>query len=219
MIQELRRQIPFEEFDYQSLMYSLRRYRQPRAKISALLADGAIVRVKKGLYVFGADYRRRPFSRELLANLIYGPSYISLDYALSYHGLIPEAVATVTSVTCGRSRIFSTPVGFFTYKTLPLEPFRTGMDRIETGDGRSFLMAIPEKALADRLALDRTLSITSRRELGAWLVEGLRIEPDRLKSLDADRLDEICDHYRSRKVALLRDLVRSLRKKEEKGHA
>jgi len=72
---------------------------RPRDKISDLLKKGTIIRVKKGLYVFGEDNRKKPYSKEILANLIYGPSYISLDYALQYHGLIPERVEAVTSVT------------------------------------------------------------------------------------------------------------------------
>ncbi|MGD0626568.1 MAG: hypothetical protein ABSB32_17880 [Thermodesulfobacteriota bacterium] len=62
-----------------------------------------IIRVKKGLYIFGETYARRPFSREVLANVIYGPSYVSLDYALHYHGLIPERVEAVISIP-GRTR-------------------------------------------------------------------------------------------------------------------
>nr|HOP40619.1 hypothetical protein [Geobacteraceae bacterium] len=106
MNEPLLNKIPHEEFDYQTLLDAVRDYAQPRMKISSLLAKGVIVRVKKGLYIFGEAQRRRPFCRELLANLIYGPSYISLEYALHYHGLTPERVEAVTSVTCGRSRSF-----------------------------------------------------------------------------------------------------------------
>ena len=64
-------QIPREEFDYQTLVDVLKGYSRPRNKIADLIHKGVIVRVKKGLYVFGNDYRRRPYSKELLANLIY----------------------------------------------------------------------------------------------------------------------------------------------------
>ena len=110
----LRGLIPREEFDYQTLNQGLRGYASPRDKITDLLRKGVVVRVKKGLYVFGPAFRRRAFSREVLANLLYGPSYISLEYALQHHGLIPEAVETLTSVTTGRSRQFRTPLGAFT---------------------------------------------------------------------------------------------------------
>jgi len=204
--------IPHEEFDYQTLLDAVRDYAQPRMKISSLLAKGVIVRVKKGLYIFGEAQRRRPFCRELLANLIYGPSYISLEYALHYHGLTPERVEAVTSVTCGRSRSFSTPVGVFTYRRISLEAFRTGMDRVELEDGRSFLIAIPEKALADHLVAQRGAGLTSQKELHDYLVDNLRVAETTIRELDPARLMEIAEHYRSRRIRLLADLVRRMRK-------
>mgnify|MGYP000966789151 CR=1 FL=1 len=212
--------ISHEEFDYQTLLDALQGYAQPRMKISTLLAKGIIIRVKKGLYIFGETQRRRPFCRELLANLVYGPSYISLEYALSYHGLTPERVETVTSVTCGRSRIFETPVGIFTYRMIPLEAYRTGMDRVELDGGRSFLIAIPEKALADRVVAERGAGISTQKELYDFLLNNLRVDPTVLRELDAARLMEIAVHYRSRRVRLLADLVSRLRKShKERGNA
>ena len=200
--------IPYEEFDYQTLLDSIHGYARPRMKISAMLAKGDIVRVKKGLYVLGESMRRRPYCRELLANLVYGPSYVSLEYALHYHGLTPERVESVTSVTCGRSRIFDTPVGTFSYRMIPMEAFRTGMDRIELDDGRSFLMAIPEKALADLLVSDRGAGISTQKELHDYLIEDLRVDPADLRDLDPVRLEEIARLYRSRRVKLLAQLVK-----------
>ena len=217
MNEPLRNKIPHEEFDYQTLLDALRGYAQPRMKISGLLAKGTIVRVKKGLYIFGESERRRPFCRELLANLIYGPSYISLEYALHYHGLTPERVEVVTSVTCGRSRTFDTPVGAFSYRMIPLEAFRTGMDQAELDAGRSFLIAIPEKALADRIVAERGVGITTQKELHEFLVEHLRIDPAALAKLDPARLAEIAGHYRSRRVKLLADLVTRLRRSGKGG--
>ena len=104
-IGQIRQQIDREVFDYQRLLQCLTTYAKPRDRVKRLLDAGDIVRVKKGLYVFGDAYRRAPVSRELLANLIYGPSYISLDYALAWHGLIPERVTTVTSLPNARSAI------------------------------------------------------------------------------------------------------------------
>ena len=212
MTEPLLKRIPYEEFDYQTLLDVIKRYAQPRMKISSLLAKGTIVRVKKGLYILGESQRRRPYCRELLANLIYGPSYVSLEYALHYHGLTPERVETVTSVTCGRSRAFDTPVGAFSYRMISLEAFRTGMDRVELDGGRSFLIAIPEKALADRIVADRGTGITTQKELHDYLLANLRIDPAALRELDPARLAEIARHYRSRRVKLLADLVGRLSK-------
>jgi len=203
----LLKSIPYEEFDYQTLLDAVQGYARPRMKISGMLARGDIVRVKKGLYILGEPLRRRPFCRELLANLIYGPSYISLEYALHYYGLIPERVETITSVTSGRSRTFATPVGAFSYRMIPLEAFRTGMDRVELTDGRSFLMATPEKALADRIVADRGAGISTRKELLEYLLTTLRIDPAGLRTLAPERMTEIARHYRSRRVRLLADLA------------
>jgi hypothetical protein len=181
-------------------------------KISGMLAKGDIVRIKKGLYILGESLRRRPYCRELLANLIYGPSYISLEYALNYHGLTPERVETITSVTCGRSRTFDSPVGTFSYRMIPMEAFRTGMDQVELDDGRSFLIAIPEKALADRIVTERGAGILTQKELHEYLLEDLRIDPANLRGLDPTRLMEIARHYRSRRVKLLADLITRLSK-------
>ena len=221
MIQTIRKQISQEEFDYQTLLDCLKGYARPRDKISDLLRKGSIIRIKKGLYIFGDEYRRSPFSREILANLIYGPSYISLDYALQHYGLIPERVETVTSVTTGRFRRFSTPVGLFTYRMIPLEAFRIGMDRIEIGDGRAFLMATPAKALADKLYDVRGIGIQSQRELNDYLEHNLRIDPASLKELRPAELDTIAQAYHSRKVRLLSNLVRRIchQVEKESGHA
>jgi predicted transcriptional regulator of viral defense system len=208
----LLKSIPYEEFDYQTLLDAVHGYARPRMKISAMLAKGDIVRVKKGLYILGEPLRRHPFCRELLANLIYGPSYISLDYALHYHGLIPERAETVTSVTCGRSRSFDTPIGTFSYRRITLDAFRTGMDRVELDDGRSFLIAVPEKALADRVIADRGAGLSTQKALHDYLLANLRMAPADLAELDPSRLAEIARLYRSRRVKLLADLVSRLGK-------
>jgi len=221
MIQTIRKQIPQEEFDYQTLRDCLKGYARPRDKISDLLRKGSIIRIKKGLYIFGDEYRRSPFSREVLANLMYGPSYISLEYALHYYGLIPERVEAVTSVTTGRSRRFSTPVDLFTYRMIPLEAFRVGMDRIEIGGGRAFIMATPAKALADKLQEVRGIGVQSQKELNDYLENNLRVDPLALKELDPSELDTISRGYQSRRIRLLSDLARHIHHKaeEERGHA
>lgn len=206
----LLKSIPYEEFDYQTLLDAVHGYARPRMKISGMLAKGDIIRVKKGLYILGEPLRRRPFCRELLANLIYGPSYVSLEYALHYHGLTPERVQAVTSVTCGRSRTFYTPVGTFSYRMISLEAFRTGMDRVELEDGRSFLIAIPEKALADRIVADRGAGISTQKELHEYLLSSLRIDSAGLRELNPARVAEIARVYRSRRVKLLADLISRL---------
>jgi hypothetical protein len=212
MYEQLRQAIPFEEFDYQTLLDSLRGYAFPRKKITSMLHKREILRVKKGLYLFGEGQRRSPYCRELLANLIYGPSCISLEYALHYHGLTPERVETITSVTCGRSRSFATPVGSFSYRMIPLTAFSIGIDRIELPDGRSFLMAIPEKALADRIMLERGGDISTQKGLLCYLTDNLRIDPAALQQLDPGSLLTIAEGYRSKRLKQLASLIKRLQR-------
>lgn len=221
MIETIRNKIEHEEFDYQTLLVCLKEYARPRDKISALLKKGFIIRIKKGLYIFGDEYRRRPYFREILANLIYGPSYLSLDFALQRYGLIPERVEALTSVTTGRSRKFFTPVGLFTYRKIPLEAFRIGMDRVEINDGRAFLMATPEKAMADKLYDSRGAGIQTQKKLSAFLEDNLRIDPVALRDLNSTDLDAIASRYRSKKIRLLSDLIKRVRQKgkKEDSHA
>ncbi len=207
MIETLRKKIEGEEFDYQTLIDCLEGYSNPRAKITQLLRKGIIIRIKKGLYIFGEAYRRRPYSKELLANLIYGPSYISLEYALQYYGLIPERVEAVTSVTSGRSRTFLTPAGLFTYRQIPVYALSTGMDRIELKDGTAFLIATPEKALVDKIISDRGASVCTQIKLIDYLENDLRIDMENLMTLNPVVLDNIAGRYSSRKIKKLINFI------------
>lgn len=201
-IAHLRHTVDGEVLDYQTVLHALHAYRKPRDKLTALLAAGDLLRVKKGLYVFGDAHRRRPFSRELLANLVYGPSYVSLDYALAHYGMIPERVEAVTSVTTGKRRIFHTPLGEFTYTPLSLPRYGCGIDRIESGPNMFFLMATREKALLDKVWCDKRPRSRALDETWSYLVEDLRIDPETLGTLCLDALDAMAARYGSAKVFL-----------------
>jgi len=206
MVMSLRREIGREEFDYPALMAALSAFAKPHDRITYLLRTGEIIRVKKGLYVFGQDSRQRPYSRELLANLVYGPSFVSLDYALSYHGLIPEKVAQVTSVTSGRARKFDTPVGYFVYRPVPVASFHFGMTRVENVDV-SFLVASPERALADKVREDRAALVRSLGSAEQYLFEDLRIDREAFGELNQTSFREIARALGSRKAQICADLL------------
>jgi hypothetical protein len=216
MLEKLRSKITGEEFDYPALLDSLREYGHPRDKITDLMKKKIIVRVKKGIYIFGEKYRRRSFSREILSNMICGPSYISLDYALHYYGLIPERVEAVTSVTVSRSRRFSTPVGLFIYHGISMDAFQIGIDQVDIETGRSFLIATPEKALADKIQADRGIAIRNQAEMKTYLLDNLRIDPGGLERLNLEKISLIADQYRSRKLRLLGGTLRKLGGKGQK---
>lgn len=148
---QLRNKSQGEEIDYTFVMDCLKDYKSPRSKLTTLLKKGDLIRVKKSLYLFGPDYRKGLYSKEIMANKIYGPSYISLEYALAYYGLIPEYVTEVTSVSTKRARNFDTPIGRFSYAHLPPKLYQVGFNLIPIRNNETALIATAEKALADLL--------------------------------------------------------------------
>ncbi len=210
MIENIRKEITGEEFDYQTLLNALKGYKQPRDKITALLRRGSIVRVKKGIYIFGKQWAQRPFSREVLSNMIFGPSYISLDYALHFHGLIPERSEAMTSVTTARAKRFSTPIGLFIYRGIPLRAYPIGVDQIDTEGNRSFLIASPEKALADKVSTDHGTGLRSQSDIKDYLLTHLRMDPGGLKKMNLKLLSNIATRYNSHKILTLYRLIASM---------
>ncbi|MFA5687664.1 MAG: hypothetical protein WC959_00705 [Kiritimatiellales bacterium] len=208
----LRDQIESDEFDYQVLMDALSDYAAPRARVTALLRSGEIIRVKKGLYVFGPHRRKFPVCRELLANLIYGPSVVSLESALAYYRLIPERVDAVTSVTTGRPGRFETPLGLFIYRPTP--GLSLGIDRLTGSANRAFLMAVPERALADKIREDRATGLRTQQDMEVYLYENLRMEPEAVRDFSPDMLEQLAECLCSHKVRVLAGLVRSARRKQ-----
>lgn len=209
MMNHLRQRIPYEEFDYVTLTNCLKDYARPRDKITRLIRSKAIIRIKKGLYVFGQEFSRGPLSRELLANLIYGPSYISLEYALSYYGMIPESVETVTSVTSGKSRIFTTPIGRFTYWSIPAAAYRIGCDLAPLDNSRSFLIASREKALADFIRHDHSPALSKTNDFQSYLFEHHRMDPGELSRMNLKRLETIAQSCRSRRIHRMTNFLRT----------
>lgn len=211
----IRKRIPFDVFDYATLVSALSGYRKPRDKITKLLASGNVIRIKKGLYCFGEAVQKQPLSREYLANLIYGPSYVSLEYALAFYGLIPDRVEVVTSVTTARSRTFTTPVGEFSYRMLTGGRYDYGADLLES-TGITFLIATQEKAISDCIWSDKRLEGRSVSMIETYLLEDLRIDPGQIAELDLTRLVRIAEVYRSRKID---NLVRCVQKLRSRSYA
>lgn len=206
-IEQIRNKIEGEIFDYTQLMFALSHYQKPRDTVSGLLKRGHIIRVRKGLYVFGPVWRRTSLLLEPLANMVYGPSAISLDYALAWYGLIPERVNTITSVTTGRSREFNTPVGRFSYNQLTKKRFSAGLMRQNNQVG-SMLIAEPLKALADKVWTDIRFRPTSIASYADYLFADLRIDEDTLAPLIIkDKVHVIEQAYATRKVLWLMDYL------------
>jgi predicted transcriptional regulator of viral defense system len=191
------------EFDYNLLKSSLRDYKHPRVKINQLIKSQQIIRVKKGIYVkTGQSY-----SPLVLANMIYGPSYISQDFALALYGLIPERVSTVTSMTTGRHKEFATPCGNFSYEHLALRVYPHGIRRVEIEGGRAYLIASPEKALVDRIWTIKGLD--TLKKLEDYLEADMRFDFANIKQIKISSLKKLADVYDVPVIYLLEHLLRA----------
>lgn len=138
-----------------------------RGKIARLLEAGDLISLRRGLYA-----SRRDLDPLGLAGSIYGPSYISFETALSWHGMIPELVTEVLSATIKRSSSFENALGRFRYQSVPKAIYPIGIQRHPESD-LPFLIASPTKALADRIA--REPGFRSMTDVARWM-EGMRIE-------------------------------------------
>jgi len=205
--QQLLKLIPQEEFDYTLLTGTLSKYSGVRQKIHQLLRDQIITRVKKGLYVFGPEYNRAPVCKEVLANLIYGPSCISLEYALAYHGLIPERVEQITSVTSNRDKAFETHLGRFSYRHLGIKRYPHGIEQIWIDDRHPVLMASSEKALLDYLVLKRVTGITGTEEAEQFLESDLRIDRANWKQFNPNTLRQLNRFYGHKGAEYIMDVL------------
>ena len=161
-------------------------FKFPRNKVSALEKRGNIIRLKKGLYVISEKISRTPVSRELIANHLYGSSYLSLETVLSYYGMIPERVFAIRSMTTKRAKTFETPFGTFDYTTVSTDYFSIGIRQEIVENQYAFLIATPTKAVCDMIVATPNLRLQSVKAMQTYLVEDLRIDFDVLKSLDKD---------------------------------
>jgi len=155
------------------------------------VAGGEVWRLHRGLYSLSERYTRTPINPLELAQRIHGPSYLSLETALSRHGWIPEGVQAITSAADGRSRVFNTPVGLFSFTRVPQRVFLAGVRRVVDDEGGgAFFLATPLKALAD-------LVYAQRRDWhsAAPVVESLRVEEESLAELRAELFDEVLPAY------------------------
>ena len=153
-------------------------------RIAALEKAGDLVRLKRGLFVVSSQASQQAISRELIANHLLGPSYVSLESALSFYGLIPERVYAVRSATLKRAKSFSTPLGIFDYVTVLEKYFPIGIRQEIVENQYAFLIAEPAKAVCDMIVATPYLRLQSVRAMQDYLTEDLRIDFDMAKSLD-----------------------------------
>ena len=184
------------------LLDDLKEYASPKSKLSRMVERGECFQIVKGLYETNKN-----IPAHLLAGSIYGPSYISFEYALSYYGLIPEAVYTITSATFEKRKRkkYETPFGTFTYQDIPPKAFPLGIKLLQE-DGYFYRIATPEKALCDQLY--SMPPVPNQKELMRLLIEDLRIDEDDFKKLNLEMICEYSEAYHTTNIKKLYLLLR-----------
>lgn len=120
----------------------------------------------------------------LIANHLWGPSYVSLETALSYWGLIPERVYEISSVTTKTSKKYKTPIGRFSYYHSPLPYYSFGIKSVQLTPKQVALIASPEKAICDKIIMTSGILLRSQKQTREYLVNDLRMDEEMLGELD-----------------------------------
>ena len=171
-----------------------------RKQLSRWVAAGKIIQLRRGLYALAVPYRKATAHPFLIANRMQRGSYVSLQSALGYYDMIPEAVPTVTSVTTGRPAVYQTPLGTFLFRHIQMGWFRS-YTRLDLGNQQTAFIANPEKALLDLIYL--TPGGATREYL-----EELRLQS--LDQLSLDKLSQLAQELGGPKLAQAVKIVAEL---------
>jgi len=169
----------------------------PMQKILDMEQKGELVRLKRGLYIT-ANGKPNLF---LVANHLYGPSYVSCESALRYYGLIPEHVESVISVSTLRSKEFDNALGHFSYRHIPMDYYPQDFC-IQTEKEVSFQIASPEKALADLVILTAGVRLRYKKEILEYLEQDLRLDMDAFYKMDAGVFERLATVSKKRNALL-----------------
>lgn len=175
----------------------LKEYSNKNTKICREAKNGNLIKIINGLYETDSNV-----NGYLLAGSIYGPSYLSFDYALSYYGLIPEKVTAYTNATCDKKKKkkYENKFGTYLYRDVPAQVYPLGINLIQEGE-YSYQIATPEKALCDKLYTLNPLK--NMKELENVLFYDLRIDREEFNKLNIQDIKEISQYYHSTNVDLL----------------
>lgn len=176
-----------------------------KGKAKRLDDAGEIIRLKKGLYVVSPEVSGGRLNEYLIANHIYGPSYISMQTALRHYGLIPEAVHESVSMTTGLAKIFHNDVGDFKYIHCPTPYYSVGIASENDGN-TTFLIATPEKALCDLICNTPNLNLRYSGEILNYLEQDLRMDVDDILKFDTDILRKCAET--GKKKAMITQLIK-----------
>jgi hypothetical protein len=205
---------PFSEgpLTKQILLSVLRDYRRPYDKINELTHQGYLLPIKRGLFIAGPKLRLTRPDPFLLANHLYGPSYVSLESALAYWGMIPEKVMETVSVTTKFAKKYDTPIGRFTYIHMLPPYYAFGIQQVTLTERQQVLMASPEKALCDKIITTSGILLRSKKQTMDLLLEDLRLSETALKELRFDLIEDWS--MKAPKQSSIEILAKTLRSKK-----
>lgn len=184
-------------------------YKYPQKKIANLEQKGSLIRLKKGLYVVSPMVSNQLLSVELIANHLYGPSYVSMQAALRYYGLIPESVHTTTSLTFKTAKIYNNSIGRFEYIHCTSDYYSIGIRQVVDNDC-AYLIASPEKALCDLIVYTPQLRLRYVKNIEVYLEEDIRFDMDEFYKMDATVFEQ-CAHV-SKKKTEINNLIKLLKR-------
>ena len=154
-------------------------------KVANLEKEGRIIRLKRGLYVVSPQESGILLSLNLIGNVLYGPSYVSMLTALREYGLIPERVDVVQSMTTHLTVSFLNDAGRFEYRHCAKNYYSIGITQRDEV-GVSYLIATPEKALCDYINSTPRLPLRFLKDAYAFLEEDLRLDMDAFQDMNID---------------------------------
>jgi hypothetical protein len=172
----------------QLLLSLLKEYKRPYDKITELVKQEVLIPLKRGIFIPGPALNILKPETFLVANHLLGPSYISLESAFSYWGMIPERVFEISSVTTQNSKIFNTAAGRFSYTHLPLPYYSFGIQHVELTKKQRVMMATPEKALCDKIITTSGILLRSKKQVMELLIDDLRIDEQILQKLNTKEI-------------------------------
>lgn len=184
------------------LRSELYKYANPDAKVKNMVKQGELVPIKKGIY------ETDKFTQgHYLASVLYGPSYLSFEFALSYHSLIPETVYNFTCATFERKKAkqYNTSFGVYTYRDVPSDAYPIEVV-LKMESGYSYQIATPEKAICDMLY--KTSPLQNLSGLKYFLFEDLRLSETEFYAMNLQKMSDISQLYKTKNHKLLRSLIR-----------
>lgn len=154
-------------------------------KVAGLEKTGRIIRLKRGLYVVSPQESGILLSLNLIGNVLYGPSYVSMLTALREYGLIPERVDVVQSMTTHLTVSFENQAGRFEYQHCAKDYYPIGITQRQEV-GVTYLIATPEKALCDYIISTPRLPLRFLKDTHTFLEEDLRLDMDAFMEMDVN---------------------------------